>query len=56
MPFWGYRRLCAHVTYIDGLSVSKNKVHRLMKAHNLLVAKNIEDQGISPRKHTQTKP
>ena len=29
-PFWGYRRM----SYIDGLSVSKNKVHRLMKAHN----------------------
>lgn len=41
-PFWGYRRIWAHLTYIDGLSVSKNKVHRLMKAHNLLVAKNMK--------------
>ncbi len=39
-PFWGYRRIWAHLNYIDEISVSQNKVHRLMKAHNLLVTKN----------------
>lgn len=39
-PFWGYRRIWAHLNYIDDMPVSQNKVHRLMKAHNLLVTKN----------------
>lgn len=39
-PFWGYRRIWAHLNYIDEIPVSQNKVHSLMKTHNLLVAKN----------------
>lgn len=41
-PFWGYRRIWAHLSYIDGLTVGKNRVYRLMKKHNLLVAKNMK--------------
>lgn len=38
-PFWGYRRVWAHLNYIDGIHVSKNKVLKLMQEHNLLVSK-----------------
>jgi len=41
-PFWGYRRIWAHLNYVDDLPISKNRVHRLMKAHDLLVKKNMK--------------
>ena len=41
-PFWGYRRVWAHLNYIDDIAVSQNKVHCLMQAHGLLVAKNMK--------------
>ena len=28
-PFWGYRRLWAHLKYIDGMEVNKKRVLRL---------------------------
>ncbi|MBI4805878.1 MAG: transposase [Desulfovibrio sp.] len=36
-PFWGYRRIWAHLRYVDEWSVGKNRVHRLMKEHCLTV-------------------
>ena len=36
-PFWGYRRLWAHLRYVDGLPVNKKRVLRLLRAHDLLV-------------------
>src|SRR4051812_37679055 len=36
-PFWGYRRIWAHLNFIDKMSVNKKRVLRLMKKHNLLV-------------------
>lgn len=48
-PFWGYRRIWAHLTFIDGVKVSKNKVHRLMKAHNLVVPRNLK---LKAKRHT----
>lgn len=53
-PFWGYRRIWAHLTYIDHMSLSKNRVHRLMKEHNLLVPKNMKLKAI--RKAHRSKP
>lgn len=36
-PFWGYRRVWAYLKYRQGMkSLSKNRVYRLMKLHNLL--------------------
>jgi len=37
-PFWGYRRVWAHLRYIDGLEVNKKRVYRLMKLHGLTVS------------------
>ncbi len=36
-PFWGYRRIWAHLRYVDGVIVNKKRVLRLMKEHNLIV-------------------
>jgi len=36
-PFRGYRRVWAHLKYIDGLEVNKKRVLRLMREHQLLV-------------------
>ena len=36
-PFWGYRRVWAHLRYIDGVEVNKKRVYRLMKLHALTV-------------------
>ncbi len=39
-PFWGYRRIWAHLTYVDHLHINKKRVYRLMKIHGLIVTKN----------------
>jgi putative transposase len=39
-PFWGYRRIWAHLTYVNNLKVNKKRVYRLMKTHGLIVTKN----------------
>jgi transposase InsO family protein len=35
--YWGYRRIWAHLKYIDGLAVNKKRIFRLMQKHQLLV-------------------
>ena len=39
-PFWGYRRVWAHLRFIDHVVVNKKRVYRLMKKHNLIVTAN----------------
>ena len=39
-PFWGYRRVWAHLKYIDGLVINRKRVYRLMKEHGLTVKPN----------------
>lgn len=39
-PFWGYRRIWAHLKYIDGLEVNRKRVLRLMQKHELVVKPN----------------
>jgi putative transposase len=39
-PFWGYRRVWAHLRYVDGMLVNKKRVYRLMREHNLTVRPN----------------
>ena len=41
-PFWGYRRVWAYLRYVDGLSVNKKRVYRLMREHNLTVKANLK--------------
>ena len=39
-PFWGYRRCWAHLRYVEGLTVNKKRVLRVMRVHRLLVPPN----------------
>lgn len=58
-PFWGYRRIWAHLTYVDGLKISKHRVERLMRQHNLQVKKNMKLKAIrraDTKKPKPTKP
>jgi hypothetical protein len=41
-PFWGYRRIWAHLRYGDGLVVNQNRVYSVMKAARLLVRPNLK--------------
>jgi transposase InsO family protein len=41
-PYWGYRRAWAHLKYVDGLSVNKKRILRLMQAHHLLVKADVK--------------
>jgi len=36
-PFWGYRRIWAHLKYANGFEINKKRILRLMQKHNLLV-------------------
>lgn len=38
--FWGYRRVWAHLRYINKIKISKNRIYRLMKINSLLVKPN----------------
>jgi len=39
-PFWGYRRIWAHLCFVDEIVVGQNRVYRLMSEHELLVKPN----------------
>jgi len=53
-PYWGYRRVWAHLKYINGLAVNKKRVYRLMKENGLLVKPNVKLKA--KRKVTTSKP
>ncbi len=36
-PFWGYRRIWAHLRYVDEIEINKKRVLRLLRKHELLV-------------------
>lgn len=40
-PFWGYRRIWAHLKFVDEWPVNKKRIQRLMTRHNLLVKPNL---------------
>ena len=40
-PFWGYRRIWAHLRFVDGLPINRKRVLRLMRIHALLVKPNV---------------
>jgi len=53
-PFWGYRRIWAHLKYIDGFEINKKRVLRLMQKHDLLVKPDTKLKAI--RTPTKSKP
>lgn len=36
-PFWGYRRIWAHLRFVDGLEVNRKRIYRVMQGAGLLV-------------------
>jgi len=53
-PFWGYRRIWAHLKYVDELEINKKRVFRLLQKHDLLVKPNTKLKAI--RTPTRSKP
>ena len=39
-PFWGYRRIWAHLRFTEGFVVNRKRILRLMRVHNWLVPAN----------------
>lgn len=49
-PFWGYRRVWAHLNFVDQWIVNKKRVYNVMKKHCLLVTKETKLKAIrTPR-------
>ena len=58
-PFWGYRRVWAHLRYVDGLAVNQKRVYGTMKANGLLVKPNLKlraKRRADTRKPRPTRP
>jgi putative transposase len=53
-PFWGYRRVWAHLRFIDGLVINQKRVLRLMRQHDLTVKPNRKLKA--KRSSTRPKP
>lgn len=53
-PFWGYRRVWAHLRFTEGVVVNRKRVLRLMRAHNWVVAPNARLRA--KRTPTRSKP
>lgn len=53
-PFWGYRRVWAHLKFVDQWPVNKKRVQRLMTRHDLLVKPNLRLKA--KRTSTTSKP
>ena len=55
-PFWGYRRIWAHLKYIDGLEVNKKRIYRLMQKHELMVKANTRLKAIRTSGKSKPRP
>jgi transposase InsO family protein len=55
-PFWGYRRIWAHLRYIDGLEVNKKRILRLMRENQLLVKPNIHLRATRTPQRSKPRP
>jgi putative transposase len=53
-PFWGYRRIWAHLRFVDKLQVNKKRVLRLLRSEALLVKPNLRLKA--KRTSTKAKP
>ena len=55
-PFWGYRRVWAHLKYVNGLEVNKKRILRLMREHELLVKPNTRLKATRTPQRSKPKP
>jgi transposase InsO family protein len=51
-PFWGYRRVAAHLRHRQGLSINRKRVYRLMREAGLLA----KVKGFKPERSWKKKP
>ena len=51
-PFWGYRRIWAHLKFVDHLAINKKRILRVMRERGLLVTPHTRLKA----KRTSTKP
>jgi putative transposase len=55
-PFWGYRRIWAHLRFVEQLPVNKKRIWRLMREHRLLVPPNLRLQAKRTPSRSKPKP
>jgi putative transposase len=55
-PFWGYRRIWAHLKYVDGLAVNRKRVFRLMQKHELVVKPDTRLKAIRTQQRSKPRP
>lgn len=55
-PFWGYRRMWAHLKFVDNLAVNKKRVLRLMQKHALSVKPGTKLKAVRAPHRSKPKP
>jgi len=51
---WGYRRIWAYLRFVEGLTINKKRIYRLLKENNLLVKSDLKLKA--RRSNSQSKP
>jgi putative transposase len=55
-PFWGYRRIWAHLRYVDKMAINKKRIYRLMQKHGLLVKSDTRLKAIRTPQRSKPRP
>jgi len=55
-PFWGYRRIWAHLKYVDSLEINRKRVLRLMQKHELVVKPDTRLKAIRTPQRSKPRP
>jgi transposase InsO family protein len=55
-PFWGYRRVWAHLKYVNGLEINRKRVFRLMQRHKLVVKPNTRLKAVRTPQRSKPRP
>lgn len=55
-PFWGYRKVCAYLRYVDKLEVNRKRILRLMREHALLVKPNLRLKALRTPGRSKPRP
>ncbi len=55
-PFWGHRRIWAHLKYIDGLEANRKRILRLMQRYRLVVKPNTRLKAVRTSGRSKPRP
>jgi hypothetical protein len=55
-PFWGYRRMWAHVRFVEQIHINQKRVYRLLRENDLLVTKNLRLRANPERQPSKPRP